>query len=309
MSPIIEVEKARKVYGDLVALDDVSLEIEEGTFFGLLGPNGAGKTTLIKILTTLLRPSRGTVRIAGYDALTDGKKIRKRIGVVFQENNLDRYLTARENLALHAKMHGMSRAEYLPKLQEFLEIMGLAGRQDEFPHRFSGGMLRRLAVARALIHSPQVLFLDEPTTGLDPQSRRVLWDYLLSLQGKTTLFLTTHNMEEVEELCHRIVIMDRGKVLADGTPSQLKALIEDRRVYEIDLRGSGERYQTLVAELPFVESCNSRNGLLEISLTQVDALKSLVALFDARDIRRIGVKESSLEEVYLHLTGRTIREC
>ncbi len=309
MIPIVEVERATKVYGNLVALDDISLEIEEGTFFGLLGPNGAGKTTLLKILTTLLRPTRGTARVAGHDVLTDGKTIRSLIGVVFQENNLDRYLTARENLVLHAKMHGMSQAQYQAKIQQLLELTGLAGRQHEFPDGFSGGMLRRLAIARALVHNPRLLFLDEPTTGLDPQSRRVLWDYLLSLRGRASIFLTTHNMEEAEELCDRIVIVDRGKILQDGSPHQLKALIGDRQVYEVELRSSGDHYQDLVAHLPFVESCQSKNGRLEIILAQADALGSLVAVFDPRDIRHIGIKEPSLEEVYLHLTGRRIREC
>lgn len=306
---MISVHKIRKTYGDLVALDGISLEIEKGMLFGLLGPNGAGKTTLLKILTTLIQPTSGSAYLDGYNVITEGKKVRRLIGVVFQENNLDRHLTAKENLILHAKMYGLSKAQYLPKIQELLRLTGLSSRQDEYPHRFSGGMQRRLAVARALVQNPRVLFLDEPTSGLDPQARRVLWDYLLSLKGETTIFLTTHHMEEAEELCGRIVIVDRGKILADGTSGQLKTLVEDSKTYEVELRNRGEHYLRLIAGLSFVKSCRGENGRLVINLTHADAVSSLIPLLDPRDIRYIGIKEPSLEEVYLQLTGRDIREC
>lgn len=306
---MISIRKIRKIYGDLVALDEISLEIEKGMLFGLLGPNGAGKTTLLKILTTLIQPTSGFAYIAGYNVLTEGKKVRRLMGVVFQENNLDRHLTARENLILHAKMYGLPKAQYLPRIQELLRLTGLSTRQDEYPHRFSGGMQRRLAVARALVHKPKVLFLDEPTSGLDPQARRVLWDYLLSLKGEATIFLTTHHMEEAEELCDRIVIVDRGKILADGTSGQLKTLVEDSKTYEVEFKSRGEHYLRLITGLSFVESCRGENGRLVISLTHAEAVRSLITLLDLGDIRYLGIKEPSLEEVYLHLTGRDIREC
>lgn len=306
---MISVHKIRKSYGDLVALDGISLEVERGTLFGLLGPNGAGKTTLLKILTTLLKPTSGSACIAGHNVLTEGKRVRQLIGVVFQENNLDRHLTAKENLILHARMHGLPRSQYLPKIQQLLQLTGLAGRQDELPQRFSGGMQRRLAVARALVHTPKVLFLDEPTSGLDPQARRVLWNYLLSLQDETTIFLTTHHMEEAEELCDRIVIVDQGKILADGTSEQLKALVEDAKTYEVAFKSHGEHYRRLIADLSFVESCHGEDGRLVVNLTHTGAVSSLIALLDPGDIRHIGIKEPSLEEVYLSLTGRAIREC
>lgn len=306
---MISVHKIGKVYGDLVALDEISLEIEKGVLFGLLGPNGAGKTTLLKILTTLLQPTSGAAYIADHNVLTEGRKVRRLIGVVFQENNLDRHLTARENLILHAKMCGLSRSQYLPRIQDLLRLTGLSSRQDEYPHRFSGGMQRRLAVARALVHNPKILFLDEPTSGLDPQARRVLWNYLLSLKGETTIFLTTHHMEEAEELCDRIVIVDRGRVLADGTSGQLKSLVEDSKTYEVELKCHGEYYLHLIPGLSFVESCRGKNGRLVINLTHAEAVSSLIMLLDPGDIRYIGIKEPSLEEVYLHLTGREIREC
>ena len=216
MTPAIILQGITKTYGELKAVDNFSLEVEQGGIFGLLGPNGAGKTTLIRILTTLLRPTAGTAFVEGRSVLTEGKEVRRLIGVVPQENNLDRYLTARENLVLHARMHGMHPADYNAAIDELLELTGLSGRQHDFPDTYSGGMQRRLVVARALVHKPQVLFLDEPTTGLDPQSRRAVWEYIQSLRTKMTIFLTTHYMDEADLLCDRIVIMDHGKTLVDG---------------------------------------------------------------------------------------------
>ena len=181
MPAAITLRNITKSYGSLTAVDDFSLDVERGTIFGLLGPNGAGKTTLVKVLTTLLRPTSGTAAIEGESIPTAGRGVRALIGVVPQENNLDRYLTARENLVLHARMHGMAACEYNRVIDELLELTGLLSRQHDFPDTYSGGMQRRLVVARALVHTPRVLFLDEPSTGLDPQSRRAVWDYIESL--------------------------------------------------------------------------------------------------------------------------------
>lgn len=309
MRKVICLENIRKQYGKLTAVEDMSFEVEAGIIFGLLGPNGAGKTTLLKILTTLLRPTSGKAYIYNYDIAREGLKIRSLIGVVFQENNLDRYLTAKENLVLHAKMHRMAKRDYEKKISDLLALTGLSNRQDEYPYKFSGGMQRRLAVARALVHSPKLLFLDEPTTGLDPQAKRMVWDYLISLKGHTTIFLTTHNMEEAEELCDRIIIMDHGKALIDGPSFKLKASIEDSRLYEIEFRNKEEYYLQRLEGLDYIERYRAVNGRAEIAFKNPEAIKSLLSILDFRDIKKLGIKEPSLEDVFLYLTGREIREC
>jgi len=309
MNGIICLENIRKQYGNLVAVEDISFELEPGSIFGLLGPNGAGKTTLLKIMTTLLRPTSGNAYIFNYDIAREGLKIRRLIGVVFQENNLDRYLTARENLVLHAKMHRMAKRDYQKKISELLTLTGLSNRQDEYPDKFSGGMQRRLAVARALVHSPKLLFLDEPTTGLDPQAKRVVWDYLVSLKGQTTIFLTTHNMEEAEELCDRIIIMDHGRALIDGPSSKLKTIIGDSCLYEIEFIDKEEYYLHRLKELDYIERYRTVNGRVEIVFKNPESIKSLLSILDFRDIKKLGIKEPSLEDVFLYLTGKEIREC
>ena len=253
VSPAIQVRSLTKRYDDLTALYDFSLEVPRGTIFGLLGPNGAGKTTLIRILTTLMRQSSGDVLIEGLDPRRSGREIRALIGVVPQENSLDRYITARENLELHARLHGMEAGRYRRRIDELLDLMGLAGRQNDMPDTYSGGMQRRLVVARALLHEPRVLFLDEPTTGLDPQSRRAVWDYIRSIAGGMTIFLTTHYLEEAEQLCDRIAIMDHGRLIALGSSQELKDRLAGGTVYRIDFEGQVERYAGLLQGMSCVK--------------------------------------------------------
>jgi len=297
-----------KRYGALTAVDGFSLEIERGTVFGLLGPNGAGKTTLIKMLTTLMRPTGGDAFIEGYSVISAGKKVRELIGVVPQENNLDRYLTARENLVLHARMYGMASREYNPRIDELLELTGLTSRQHEFPDTYSGGMQRRLVVGRALVHAPKLLFLDEPTTGLDPQSRRALWDYIRALRSEMTIFLTTHYMDEADSLCDRIVIMDHGKALVDGSTSELKERFAHAHIYELEVRRDADRYEEAFRALPEVTSLERERDAFRIVLRDEESLKPLMDSIASGDIRRICLVEPSLEEVFLDLTGRTVRE-
>jgi ABC-2 type transport system ATP-binding protein len=237
----IRIHSLTKTYGTLTALDSFNLEVEQGSIFGLLGPNGAGKTTLIRILTTLMRQSAGEASIEGFDISSEGRDIRSIIGVVSQENSLDRYLTARENLELHARLHGLDKRFYRPRIDELLELMGLSGRQKDFPDTFSGGMQRRLVIARALVHQPRVLFLDEPTTGLDPQSRRTVWEYIRSLAGKMTIFLTTHYLEEAEQLCDRIAIMDHGRLIALGSTHELKERFQEKTLEDVFISLTGEK--------------------------------------------------------------------
>jgi ABC-2 type transport system ATP-binding protein len=308
MTTSISLHNITKLYGRIRAVDDFSLEVSRGTIFGLLGPNGAGKTTLINILTTLIRPTGGEVFVEGHSTLTQAQAVRAIIGVVPQLNNLDRYITARENLVLHARMHGMAPSAYNRRIDELLELTGLSGRRNDFPDAFSGGMQRRLVVARALLHNPLVLFLDEPTTGLDPQSRRAVWEYIQGLKEKMTIFLTTHYMDEADTLCDRIVIMDHGKALVDGTVAQLKGDFCHVRVYELEFRANADRYEALFGNLPFVESVEREGNLFRVALSREEALKPLLDSIGSDDIRKVCPREPSLEDVFIALTGSEVRE-
>lgn len=298
-----------KSYGELTALGSFDLEVQRGSIFGLLGPNGAGKTTLIRILTTLMRQSSGEALIEGLDTRSAGRAIRSMIGVVSQENSLDRYLTARENLELHARLHGMEKHLYKRRIDELLELMGLVGRQKDFPDTFSGGMQRRLVIARALIHQPQVLFLDEPTTGLDPQSRRAVWDYVRSLAGSMTIFLTTHYLEEAEHLCDRIAIMDHGRLIALGSTQELKDRLSGATVYEIDFTGEGaDHYAELLGAMPCVLNSEQTGHKVIVTLECWECLSEIVTALNGAPVRRISLQERTLEDVFISLTGEKVRE-
>jgi ABC-2 type transport system ATP-binding protein len=304
----IRAEGLTKVYGRIRAVDGVSFEVATGTAVALLGPNGAGKTTLVSMLTTIARPTAGKAWVEGYEVSKDEIAVRRTIGVVPQMNNLDRYLTARENLVLHAMMHGMPKSEFVSRIDELLEFMGLGERGDDFPDTFSGGMMRRLVFARALVHNPKVLFLDEPTTGLDPQSRRTVWDEIARFKGKATIFLTTHNMEEAERLADRIMVMDEGRILVDGTAAELKARVKHSETYLLYLRTNAECYAPRLRALPEVEDLRVDDSLLEVRLRKGTHLTRLMAIFDSGDVLKVTEREPSLEDVFLELTGRRIRE-
>jgi ABC-2 type transport system ATP-binding protein len=306
--PAIIARGLTKRYGDLTALADFDLEVPAGEIFALLGPNGAGKTTLIRILTTLMRPTSGSALVEGLDTADQGREIRRLIGVVPQENSLDRYLTARENLELHARLHGMPTHQYRERIDEVLELFGLAGRQKDFPDTFSGGMQRRLVVARALIHRPRLLFLDEPTTGLDPQSRRAVWDYVRSLAGTMTIFLTTHYLEEAEQLCDRIAIMDHGRLVALGSTAELKGRLTGGAEYEIEFGSSAAVPAGRLRELACAREVRSEGSVLTVSLASWECLAEVLAALNGADVRRIALKERTLEEVFISLTGAGVRE-
>lgn len=307
--PAITIHNLTKSYGGLTALDCFDLEVAQGSIFGLLGPNGAGKTTLIRILTTLMRQSSGEASIEGLDILRSGREIRSLIGVVSQENSLDRYLTARENLELHARLHGMEKRLYKRRIDELLELMGLAGRQKDFPDTFSGGMQRRLVIARALVHQPQVLFLDEPTTGLDPQSRRAVWEYVRSLAGSMTIFLTTHYLDEAEQLCDRIAIMDHGRMIALGSTQELKDRLSGATVYEIEFTGQGaDHYASLLGSMSCVIDIKQMANKITVTLECWECLAEIVTALNGAAIRRISLKEGTLEDVFISLTGEKVRE-
>ncbi len=308
MASALSLNGLTKRFGSLTAVDSFSLEVERGTIFALLGPNGAGKTTIIRILTTLLRPDAGMAQVEGFDVQQQGKEVRRLIGVVPQENNLDRYLTARENMVMQARLHGMEAAETSRRVDELLELVGLLGRRNDFPDTFSGGMQRRLVVARALVHRPRVLFLDEPTTGLDPQSRRAVWEYIESLKDSMTIFLTTHYMDEADALCDRIVIMDHGRMLVDGSAAQLKERMAHAHCYEMQFRANADRYEAILAGFPFVRSLQRTGDLFRLSLAGEEYLKPLMDAIGTDDIRKVCLREPTLEDVFIELTGREVRE-
>ncbi|MBI2355257.1 MAG: ATP-binding cassette domain-containing protein [Deltaproteobacteria bacterium] len=309
MPSAILTRSLTKQYGPLTALTDFHLEVDQGSIFGLLGPNGAGKTTLIRILTTLMRQSSGDAFVEGLDTRTQGREIRRLIGVVPQENSLDRYLTARENLELHARLHGMEARHYRQRIDELLELMGLAGRQKDFPDTFSGGMQRRLVVTRALLHEPRLLFLDEPTTGLDPQSRRAVWDYIRSVAGSMTIFLTTHYLEEAEQLCDRIAIMDHGRLIALGSTQELKErLTGGGNVYQIEFDEGAERYAAVLREMVCVREIEVSGRTVCVALEEWECLSEVIAALNGAPVRRISLRERTLEEVFISLTGAGVRE-
>jgi len=303
---IIEVENLSKHFGQLTAVDTVSFEVSEGEIFGFLGPNGAGKTTTINILCTLLTPTSGRASVNGYDVVRQRNKVRRSIGLVFQEPTLDEYLTAEQNLRFHAYAYGVPKGLREERISELLELVELSDRRKAKVRTYSGGMKRRLEVARGLLHRPQVLFLDEPTLGLDPQTRRHIWDYIQALrqQDNLTIFLTTHYMDEAE-ICDRISIIDQGRIIALATPDNLKDALggdvvtltaENNEAASLELK---ERYDLS----PLIE-----NGTIVFTIPQGEKfLPKLIGSFQSRLVS-ISVHRPTLDDVFLKLTGHAIRD-
>jgi ABC-2 type transport system ATP-binding protein len=305
--------KGKRTAAPVKAVDGITFEVPGGEFFGLLGPNGAGKTTTIGILTTRVLPTGGAALIEGLDVARDAVAVKRRIGVVPQINNLDRSLTGRENLLFHAEYFGIAKQARAQRADELLARFQLAERADEKIHGYSGGMAQRLKIARALMHDPAILFLDEPTTGLDPQSRRALWDMLLELNAKgQTIFLTTHYMEEADQLCRRIAIMDKGKLLALDAPGKLKATIPGGYVIELRTRaanGDGEQLAATLRTLPGVVEVNTQDGLIRLYADKAEGLLANAMRLAGEQgvmVTDAHVAEPSLENLFLHLTGRSL---
>lgn len=316
--PIITVVDLRKVYPapgghKIEAVNGISFEVGRREIFGLLGPNGAGKSTTIGMLTTTVRITGGRITIAGVDVANDPIRVKQEIAVVPQSINLDRALTARENLIFHAKYFGLPKNERERRADELLELMALSDREWDYPPDFSGGMARRLQIARAMMHNPRVLFLDEATTGLDPQSRLMIRHKVRELnEGGQTVFLTTHYMEEADELCDRVAIMDHGKILAIDTPTRLKEIIPGGNVVEIK---TGAHYpwlaDALKADLPDLQNVESENNTLKLFLTRPEAaMAGIVETVRRRDValESIQLHPVTLEDVFMHLTGKALRE-
>jgi ABC-2 type transport system ATP-binding protein len=304
--PAIEVEELRKSFDELEAVRSVSFQVAAGEVFGFLGPNGAGKTTTINMLCTLARPTSGTARVAGHDVVRERDDVRRHIGLVFQDPTLDGYLTAEQNLQLHAGLYGVQRDLVAPRIRQVLEMVGLWERRDSVVATFSGGMRRRLEIARGFLHSPRVLFLDEPTIGLDPQTRSSIWRYIRELQQAEdiTIFMTTHYMDEAE-FCDRIAIMDNGEIVALDTPEALKASIGRDRV-RIETADDDAAIAALEAEWGVVAR------VIDGAVTfQVEEGETFVPqLFERLGvaIRSVSVSRPTLDDVFMSFTGTTIRD-
>ncbi len=308
---VVRVERLVKRYGQgaqaFEAVRGISFAVRPGEVFGFLGPNGAGKTTTISILCTLLRPSAGSAFVAGYNVVRQPHQVRRSIGVIFQDPTLDNQLTAWENLAFHAFAYGVPRAEARQRGEALLRLLELWDRRDDQVKTFSGGMKRRLEIARGLLHQPQVLFLDEPTLGLDPQTRALIWGYLLDLRRSTglTLFLTTHYMDEAEH-CDRIAIIDHGQIVALDTPTGLKARVGGD-VVTLRTEDNARAAEEIAARWPALHP-SLADGELRLEVERGDQfVPELVRGISAR-IDAIQVHRPTLDDVFVKLTGRQIRD-
>lgn len=242
MKNIIDVKNVSKKFGSFTAVDNISFKVKKGEIFAFLGPNGAGKSTTIKMLTTLVEPTKGEIKVNNFTALNQKDEVRKSIGVIFQDHTLDDDLTAYENLKYHAQLYGLKKDGLKERIEELLDFVGLLTRKDELLKRFSGGMKRRIEIARGLIHSPEVLFLDEPTLGLDVQTRAFLWEYIekLNVEKEMTIFLTTHNLDEAEKVATNIAIIDKGKILIQGSAEDIKKETKTKSLEDAFLKLTGK---------------------------------------------------------------------
>ncbi len=309
--PIVEVRNLKKVYnGSVTALKGISFDVEEGEIFGFLGPNGAGKTTTVHILCTLTTPTGGSAKVCGFDVVKYPDEVRRRIGFVPQDISVDDELTARENLELHAKLYHMPKDLREKKIEEMLELVGLKERAESLVKTFSGGMRRRLEIAEGLLHNPEVLFLDEPTIGLDPASRMTIWEQLRELNKEgVTIFITTHYMDEADRLCNRVAIIDLGEIKAIGKPNELK---EDVGGDVIILKtNDSDKLLERLLSLPFIKEATSQNGTLRVTVGSGEKVIPLI-FEEARslgvNIESVSLNKPTLDDVFVKYTGRSLRD-
>ncbi|MGI4829265.1 MAG: ABC transporter ATP-binding protein [Janthinobacterium lividum] len=314
-SNIVNIQGLRKVYGGkqpVTAVDGIDLRVAEGELYGLLGPNGAGKTTTISIATTRAVPTAGSVQIAGVDVVARPAGARQYIGVVPQYNTLDRACTVAENIQFHCVYFGMSRAEARTRTADLLDQFRLTDRAKAYPQQLSGGLAQRVQIARAIAHRPKVLFLDEPSAGLDPQSRIAMWDAVRGLRDQgITVVLTTHYMEEADELCDRVAIIDHGRILVEDTPAALKRSVGGEKIYELRLREEAavEALRTQLRGMEGVTGVEDMAGGLRVFACAQDGLLAhVVTVANGFGLRDIATTEPSLETVFIRLTGRELRE-
>lgn len=302
---MINIKGLVKRYGRLTAVDGLTLDIEDNEVFGLLGSNGAGKTTTIHMLATLLKPTAGTATVNGYDIVAQPSKVRESIGIVFQAPSSDDMLTGYENLYIHALLYSVPSKERRKRIEEVLELVGLADRKNDRVKTYSGGMRRRLEIARGLLHKPKVMFLDEPTLGLDPASRETMWRYVRRLveEEKVTIILTTHYMEEADMLCDRIGVIDKGRIVALDTPANLKASLGGDI---IRIKTPTKDALEITRRFDFVHKAEMKDGFLVLAVK--DAKRSLPAILQGIDAESAEFSSPTLNDVFIQLTGRNIKE-
>jgi len=312
MTDVIVVEGLTRRFGALAAVDDVSFAVAQGEIFGFLGPNGAGKTTTINVLCTLLRPTSGRVHVAGHDVVRHRDQVRRSIGLVFQEPALDLKLTAEENVYLHARLYGVPADDYRRRLAEVLQLVELWDRRHDRVETYSGGMKRRLEIARGLVHYPRVLFLDEPTLGLDVQTRAAVWKYIRMLkeQFHMTLFLTTHYLEEADSLCDRIAIIDHGHIIRIGSPTDLKESIGGD-VIVVGVADGEPDISADILRIPLVREAKKQGSEYRIKAEQgEETTPQIMDLIRSKGLHvtKISLTKPTLDEAYLEFTGKSIRE-
>lgn len=312
---ILEVKDLKKTFhekngSEVKAVKGISFKVKRGEIFGFLGPNGAGKSTTITMLTTGLKADGGSIMLDGISVIDHPEQARAKIGVVAQHNNLDRSLTARENLLYHARYFGMDRQLAEKRADMYLEKFGLADRQNDYVSTYSGGMAQRLKIARAMMHQPAILFLDEPTTGLDPNYREILWEQMLELNKQgTTIFLTTHYMEEPERFCKDIAIVSHGELRAMGTSDELKAMIPSRNIVTLKVNDLNDQLLNDATKLNNVSQAKIQNGTLQLYLTEKQPDFDQIIRWvesEGRTLQNISLSTSTLDDVFLYLTGSTI---
>ena len=305
-TPVVHVEDLTKRFGGVAAVDGISFDVPPGETFGFLGPNGAGKSTTINILCTLLRATSGTARVAGYDVTTQAALVRRHIGLVFQDSTVDNYLTAMENLRFHADLYGLDRRRFTVRVRQLLEMVELWDRRDSLVRTFSGGMRRRLEIARGLLHAPRVLFLDEPTIGLDPQTRAHIWSYIDQLRAAEgiTIFLTTHHLDEAEN-CDSIAIIDHGRIVVNDAPAVLKSSIGKDR---IELHTVDDRAAIRALHDGFgLDATPNPEGMIFSVADGEEFVPTLVTGLGVR-VLMVRVSRPTLDDVFMAYTGRTIRD-
>jgi len=309
---MIEIKGLTKKFNGLTAVDNVSFNVGKGELLGLLGPNGAGKTTIINMLSTLIRPTSGSATLNGYDILNERDEVRNNIGIVFQIPALDNQLTGMENLTFHAMMYGLSKAERKKRINELLELVDLSDRADTLVYKYSGGMMRRLELARGLIHKPKVLFLDEPTLGLDAQTRHVIWDYIKKLnhREKVTIILTTHYMDEADFLCDRVAIIDNGKIIALDQPSKLKDSLGGGTITVETESGKVDKMIKLL-NFKWLNKIKQRGNNLILNVSKGESRIPLIVNSANKcgvKLKSVSLRKPTLEDVFIHFTGKAIHD-
>lgn len=314
MESAIETKGITKCFDEVTAVNNINISIKQGELFGLLGPNGAGKTTLINMLSTMTYPSSGSARVWDFDVVKDAPSVRQSIGVVFQDITLDERLTGRENLDIHGRLYGLESEFRKKRIEEVLALVELTDRADSIVKTYSGGMMRRLEIARGLIHKPHILFLDEPTIGLDPQTRVHIWEYIRALTKEegVTIVLTTHYLEEADHLCSRIAIIDHGEIVALDAPETLKSMFGgDVITLELENRAEIERLCAIYRENGFAKVISQKNNKISIAVRngerQIPCILSLASSAGI-SIYSVGLHKPTLDDVFLYHTGREIRD-